>query len=222
MGDPPGQLSDRLHLLRLHQSLLRPLALRDFLHQEVVRESQFPCAIRNTAFESLVQMPKLVLGQLQFEQMAAGSVLSIPGPERRRDGATQGLAVDGPFQHDKIAQLLEQGLSLLRTPSGPLGRQQDEREVRPGGLIGKPVDHSARVGFGQGFLSGERCARASGHLSGQFLAAQADAMLSALLGQELRNDLGVAAAQGQQENACFHDQASSRPDAAVIRTVPPR
>ncbi len=129
VGDAAGELAHRLHLLRLHQGGLGPHTLGGLLHQLVVGLGELVGALGDAGLQRAVQLPQPLLGRGQFLQTAARLVLSPAAPQRRFDGARQGLAVDRPFQQHDVAQFFQHPRRVRRTPAGALGGQQHEREI---------------------------------------------------------------------------------------------
>lgn len=74
----------------------------------------------DAALQRLVGKAQLFLSLLPFKEVTARLVLSTTRPERCGDSPGQGLSVDRSFQHDDIAEALEDRCSVLWAPANLL------------------------------------------------------------------------------------------------------
>ena len=133
--DPTRQLTERFHLLRLHQHRLNLGTLVNFLHQAVVGRRKLRRARDNPAFERIVELNQRLLRLDALRQMLtrhiemlARIVLPDTRTQRRRHGPAQRLGVQWPLQYDYIAEPFEHLEALRRTSLHTVAREQDDGE----------------------------------------------------------------------------------------------
>src|ERR1700730_14850744 len=83
-------------------------------------------------------------------------VLAPAGPPRRAHRAQQGRCSNRPREQGQITRLLQRVAFLAESLGrGARLQQDDEREVRPGGLLRHPPDEAASVSSDQRLLSND-------------------------------------------------------------------
>ncbi len=202
--DAAGQLADRVHLLRLGERRLGAFALGDLLGQTVVRCRQRIGAFGDARLEHRVQVGDGDFGGLHRLDLPARLILALAPAQRRGDGAGQRIGMDRPFEHDDIAEPVEQRLRLGRPPAGALGRQHDERKVRPRRLPLQRVEQQRQLGPDERFLGDDRGRRPLGEAVRDILGRRATVVLMSGSCEQALQDVRIAAVGRKDQNAILH------------------
>src|ERR1700730_8161549 len=134
------------------------LFLRDTGVFEPLATEIIPLAIRPARPDQLRQCfgqrAVAPLACRQGDESVMDFVLAPAGPQRRAHRAHQGRCSNRPLEQGQITRLLQR-VALLAESLGRGARlqQDDEREVRPGGLPRHPPDEAASVTPDQRLLS---------------------------------------------------------------------
>ena len=193
------------------------------------RPLDLPGPLLDAPFQGLVRDTQPFLNRFAFQDVLACLVLAAAHPNGGGHRPEQRLGIDRPFQQDDVAETLDHRGGLGRPTPGLARRQHDERKVGPGRLGGHPGVYGRRIDVEERFLGHDRCRRRRLQCVEPSRTVGADERRGTGLVQQLRHDLRVASARGQDQNAVLvapeggrHHGISTASDlSASIATAPP-
>ncbi|MEG8027254.1 hypothetical protein [Sphingomonas aerolata] len=107
MRDAPGQLADRLHLLRLDQPRLGPLALGDLRGQPVVRRREFARPRLDLRLQRVGQIAQFGARLFAVLEMPRRQPLALPRAQRRPRRTDQRRRMQRAFEQRDIGDRLD-------------------------------------------------------------------------------------------------------------------